>query len=90
MVEVFKTNVNERDHANMLINQIHKIFTDYKANFDLDDCDKILRVKSIKGVIEPSCLIDLLKKFGFHAEVLPDVPKPARIIVLPDRCYFTN
>jgi hypothetical protein len=81
MIEVFKTNVTERDHANMLIGLIHKIFIDYKANFDLDDCDNILRVKSSEGKVQSSCLVDLLKHFGFHAEVLPDIPRPARLVL---------
>lgn len=71
MVEVFKTNVNQRDHANMLIDLIHKTFIDYKANFDLWDCDKILRVECRTGFVIPAPLIDLLKEFGFQAEVLP-------------------
>jgi hypothetical protein len=79
MVEVFKTNVKERDHANMLIGRIHAVFMDYKANFDLDDCDNILRVKSTKGVVQSSCLVELLKHFGFYAEVLPDTPQPVRL-----------
>lgn len=76
MVEVFKTNVKDWDHANMLLDQIHKTFGDYKANFDLEDCDKILRVKCATGLIESSLLINLLKDFGFNAEVLPDDDQP--------------
>jgi hypothetical protein len=72
MVEVFKTNVADKDQANILVDQIHKNFTDYKANFDLDDCDKILRIKGVNELIESSLVIDLLKEFGFNAEVLPD------------------
>jgi hypothetical protein len=72
MVEVFKTNVERHDHADMLIEQIHQIFTDYKANFDLEDCDKILRVKSASGFVHSSPVIELLKYYGFEAEVLPD------------------
>jgi hypothetical protein len=71
MVEVFKTDVKDPDQANMLIDQIHKNFIDYKVNFDLEDCDKILRVKSEKDLIQSSPLIDLLNSFGFKAEVLP-------------------
>jgi len=82
MVEVFKTNVNERDHANMLFGQINKTFIDYKANFDLDDCDKILRVECRTELIQPDFLIDLLKGFGFHAEVLPgDDPVVDQIVL---------
>ena len=72
MVEVFKTNVIDRGHATMLVDQIHKIFPDYKANFDLEDCDNILRVKCLNGLVESPSLINLLIDFGFKAEVLPD------------------
>jgi hypothetical protein len=72
MIEVFKTNVESPDQATMLIDQIHKNFADYKVNFDLHDCDKILRVKSATKSIEPQSLINFLQDFGFHAEVLPD------------------
>jgi hypothetical protein len=71
MIEVFKTNVEDRDHANMLVDQIHKVFEDYNANFDLEDCDRILRVKCATGSVQPSLLINLLEGHGFSAEVLP-------------------
>ena len=80
MVEVFKTNVKYQDHAKMLLDQIQKIFKDYKVNFDLDDCDRILRVKCTSGVIDSSRLINLIKDFGFHAEILPDEPLSPRSI----------
>ena len=73
MVEVFKTNVKERMDASMLIDQIHKAFRGYKANFDLDDCDRILRVKSTMGPVESHRLIGLVKELGFKAEILPDI-----------------
>ena len=69
MVEIFKTNVNDRDHAQMLIREIHKAFN-YRVNFDLEDCDKILRVKSNAEIIQPSSLILFLENFGCTAEVL--------------------
>jgi hypothetical protein len=72
MVEVFKTNVIDSFHANMLVEQIHQTYTYYKANFDLDDCDKILRVESVSEPVQPSLLIGLLNEHGYHAEVLPD------------------
>ncbi len=72
MIEVFKTNVRARSHANMLVSQIHHAFGDYEANFDLDDCDNILRIKSATGNIQSSGLIALLKDFGFDAQILDD------------------
>ena len=45
MVEVFKTNVKQRGEAKRLIQHIRQHFPSYKINFDLSDCDKILRVE---------------------------------------------
>jgi hypothetical protein len=72
MVEVFKTNVQKPDQASMLLHLIHQNFSHYHANFDLEDCDKILRVAYDKGEIKSSYLMELLKDVGFSAEILPD------------------
>ena len=72
MVEVFKTNVTADADADMLIAELHKVFPFYKVNFDLDDCDHILRVKSMSGDINPFPIMVLLKDFGFDATALPD------------------
>lgn len=72
MVEIFKTNVESDDQANLLIEQINRIFTGYQANFDLEDCDRILRISYSEGSIQSDCLIRLLHDFGFCAEILVD------------------
>lgn len=72
MVEVFITDVKDCRRAQMLIEQLHAAFTGYKANFDLDDSDRILRVLSATGSVESRPIIRLLKDLGCHAEVLPD------------------
>lgn len=72
MIEVFKTNVFNDEHAIMLLGEIHSGFSQYKANFDLDDRDKILRVESVAGYVDSSFVIKLLDSFGFYAETLPD------------------
>jgi hypothetical protein len=38
----------------------------------LKDCDNILRVQSINGFVQPRFLVELLREYGFDAEVLPD------------------
>jgi hypothetical protein len=76
MVEVFKTNVTDPVDAALLVAAIHKAFVSYKANFDLDDCDHILRVKSYAGQINPFPIMVLLKEFGFDSEPLPDSSSP--------------
>ncbi|AWO02232.1 hypothetical protein DLD77_05100 [Chitinophaga alhagiae] len=72
MVEVFKTNVNSACYAHILIYRIRQRFTEYIVNFDLEDCDRILRVKSTTGTIHPLPLIAFLQQHGCTAEVLPD------------------
>lgn len=69
MVEVFKTNVSDHRLADMLVVEIRRCFKGYAANFDLGDCDRILRVK-YSGAIESAHLISLLNGYGFYAEVL--------------------
>jgi hypothetical protein len=72
MIEVFKTDVKELVFADILVDQIQRQYMGYKANFDLEDRDKILRVQSISGSVHADPVIILLKRFGFSAEVLPD------------------
>lgn len=69
MVEVFKTDVTNKSAANKLIEQIQEHF-DYQVNFDLEDCDKILRVECGSKEIETSQLIDFLYQSGIKVEVL--------------------
>ena len=45
MVEVFKTNVRLKRQAKNLLNVLSRQFPLYRINFDLEDCDKILRVE---------------------------------------------
>ncbi|TWV98084.1 hypothetical protein [Chitinophaga pinensis] len=72
MVEVFKTTVNSRTNALLLLEQIHNTYSSYTANFDLEDCDRILRVECASGKVDELCLIRLLQKAGFDAAVLED------------------
>jgi len=71
-IEVFKTNVTNSQLANGLIEEIHRTFNDYRVNFDLSDCDRILRVVSSTDNIQSAYFIEWLKKYGCCAEVLPD------------------
>jgi hypothetical protein len=74
MVEVFKTNVMIKGKAQRLIDEIAHAYPSYKINFDLEDCDKILRVENPDGFVEPLSVINIVNDSGFIAEVLPDEP----------------
>lgn len=71
MIEVFKTNINCPDKARQLIENIQATFVHYKANFDLDDCDRILRVDCNAEKIS-AMFIHWLSSNGCEAEALPD------------------
>lgn len=70
-VEVLKTSVLHADEAKRIIDRIHATFINCHANFDLDDCDRILRVESDRA-IQAADLISILNACGFDADVLPD------------------
>jgi len=68
MVEVFKTNVEHPEHSEMLIDQIVSRIPNSQINFDLEDCDKILRVEAEDISIQN--IIEILNRNGYYAEVL--------------------
>lgn len=72
MVEVFKTDVQHTSEANLLLALLRLQYGHYQANFDLTDCDKILRVQHPGGAVDADVVIALLAKYGHAAEVLPD------------------
>jgi hypothetical protein len=71
MVEVFKTNLKDREAANLLVEKIQDHF-EYAANFDLEDCDNILRVECKKGIVESGLLVEFLSRWNCVAQILPD------------------
>jgi hypothetical protein len=72
MIEVFKTNIESESHAEEIISAIHCFFKNSTANFDLEDCDKILRIKSVHEHIESSNMIVFLANYGCDAIILND------------------
>jgi len=72
MIEVFKTGVTDPAQADLLRDQIHRVFPRYRANFDLEDCDHILRVEHRGGAVRAAAVIELLKDWNVYAAVLPD------------------
>ena len=69
MIEIFKTNVQNKTQANRIINLLKKIFSEATINFDLNDCDKILRVAGIKKSYTKTIVTDL-NNLGFTCELL--------------------
>jgi hypothetical protein len=68
MIFVFKTSVKTKIQAKQLKQHIYKILPKAKCNFDLEDCDKILRIESEKNIVLR--IIDLLKIHKHSCEEL--------------------
>jgi hypothetical protein len=68
MIYVFKTSVNTQDQLKKLEPHINRLLPDEKWNFDLDDCDRILRIDSEENIA--GRVIDLLNIHKFNCEEL--------------------
>lgn len=68
MVEVFKTNVEQADAASELLQRLQLNFPDCRINFDLDDCDRILRLEG-NGICTTT-VAGVLQHHGFNCSVL--------------------
>lgn len=69
MIEIFKTNVQNKTQAKRIINLLEKVFSEATINFDLTDCDKILRVDGITKSYSQTIVNDL-NILGFTCEIL--------------------
>lgn len=70
MIYVFKTSVKSRQDINRLNPYLSKIIGPSNWNFDLDDCDKVLRIDSENDY--KSEIIALLRNFNFDCDELTD------------------
>jgi hypothetical protein len=68
MIYVFKTSVKTKTQVKKIKPHINKILPDEKWNFDLKDCDKILRIDSEENIVLK--VIDLLNIHNFFCEEL--------------------
>ena len=72
MIEVFKTNITKGKRAKKIIEKLFQKFPYYQITFDIEDCDKILRVENPKGHIDSALFITSVHDLGFYSEVLSD------------------
>ena len=68
MVEVFKTNIQEESQSDKMVQLLLHHFPDNRISFDLEDCDKILRVEGDE--VCPVTIIKMLRGRGFDCLVL--------------------
>lgn len=68
MIYVFKTSVESKRQVENLKPHIEKILSSAHWNFDLEDCDRILRVDSDKNIVLE--ITDVLSAHQFYCKEL--------------------
>jgi len=68
MIEVFKTNVELEEQAERIMSSLIQVFSSLKINFDLDDCDKILRIEGHEFSVDH--IRETIHALGYTCEVL--------------------
>ncbi|MCH7403042.1 hypothetical protein ACFOUP_09995 [Belliella kenyensis] len=72
MVEVFATNITNIKEAKAFEGFIMKRFPTYRVNFDLEDCDHILRIEN-QMEIDSSIVEEIAHAMNIHIKVLEDI-----------------
>ena len=68
MIFVFKTSIKTKKQALKISLYIDKLLPNTNWNFDLEDCDKILRIETEENIVFK--IINLLKIHKFNCEEL--------------------
>jgi hypothetical protein len=68
MVEVFKTDVEKEYEAEGILKKLSEHYPECRINFDLDDCDNILRVEGRK--LNPQTIISCLNNLSYKCIIL--------------------
>jgi hypothetical protein len=69
-IEVFKTNVANKKAAKVILEEIGTRQPEYKCNFDLEDCDKVLRIENISGKVDAQLILNILKINNHEGSIL--------------------
>ncbi|MBP6681189.1 MAG: hypothetical protein KA166_08360 [Saprospiraceae bacterium] len=68
MIEIFKTNVELEEQVECIMASLIQLFSSLKINFDLDDCDKILRVEGHEFSVDR--IRETIHALGYMCELL--------------------
>lgn len=69
MIGIFKTNVRTKTEAKRVLRLVNSSLSEVKANFDLKDCDRILRLQGINECDLPVVEAQVAS-LGFNCELL--------------------
>lgn len=66
MIKVYKTDVANSDIAYLIVQQLLKKYPGFAINFDLMDCDNVLRVEGQSFRMDD--IVSFLNKIGYNCE----------------------
>ncbi len=69
MVEIFRTNVKNKKLAGKVLKALHLHLPAFKFNFDLDDCDRILRAQSNGCPVACREIIQIVQGYAIEISV---------------------
>lgn len=69
-VKVYKTNVDTRSKAEAILDLIREDIPGSSPSFDLDDCDKVLRVEHTSNSLNGNRIVGIVTNFGYEIETL--------------------
>ncbi|WP_432672686.1 hypothetical protein [Flavobacterium sp. SM2513] len=72
MIEIYKTNISRKKEARQVAKQFKKSFPNCRIDFDLEDCDRILRIDTFNEALNNTAVLQLVLECGFYIEVLAD------------------
>lgn len=70
LVEVFKTNIHSRRMAGKVKKCLREAFPNHNIDFDLNDCDRILRIES--DSLDCKKIIEIVKSNNVFIALLED------------------
>ncbi|WP_333600918.1 hypothetical protein [Flavobacterium sp.] len=69
MIAIFKTNVQFQMDALQIVDSLEKKLVNAKINFDLEDCDKILRIAGTNSS-KNQYIQHYMQQLGYYCEIL--------------------
>lgn len=72
MIEIFRTNIRQKDAKKQVLTAIKQQFPGVVATLDLDDKDSVLRVVGAWAPVLTESIVELLKSQGFECELMHD------------------
>ena len=72
MVEIFRTNVKNKRLAGKILKALQEHLPAFYFNFDLEDCDRILRVQSNECPVECVKIIQIVKGYSIEISLFED------------------